>query len=254
VNTNSTVRRTAGGAGWWRKELVAARAQSELADLSIDTEPVRRAAYWLAVVLGNCRLADLELAEDDGTLSVPVATAAGRRLGVLLSHWSEDARRLKERIAAAGSESEVNDCCFDLLEARMEAWAAFVAIDEAYQASLAERTNQDETLSTLIDLLLDRTEELDREMRQQLDLLSLVARFPLLDNWKRSLGPTYTEVLPWWLDGSWQETAEQLKTDAQFWLPGRLDPSRPTATPNVPPGPRASTWQFELVVGLGQTR
>jgi hypothetical protein len=203
-----------------RAELLRARAQPELADVSLDTEPVRRAAYWLAVVLGNCRLRDLDLGEEDGSLLVPTALAAGRRLGALLPSWSDEAWRLEERLDKVDCAVEADDLCFDLLEARMEAWAAFIAIDETYQAYLLARAPQQREFGHLIDQLLDRIEELDRKMQGQLDLLSLVAHYPLLDNWKRSLGPTYSQILPWRLDGRLQEAAARLENDPTTWLPG----------------------------------
>jgi hypothetical protein len=214
MDTPSTLRDADTRPSGWREELAHALAQPELADVTSDTEPVRRAAYWLAVVLGNCRLRGLDLGDRDGSLPAPVALAAGRWLVDLLGHWSQDARRLEERLQEA-TDTEANDACFDLLEARMEAWAAFVAIDEAYQTSLAGWQARQAEFGELIDMLLDGIEELDRRMQGQTDLLSLVAPYPLLDNWKRSLGPTYAEVLPWWLDGTLEAAARVL--DPASW-------------------------------------
>jgi hypothetical protein len=207
--TNDSVQAGSAGPSGWRQELAYALGQPELAEVASDTEPVRRAAYWLAVVLGNCRLRELDLGESDGSLPVPIALAAGRRLAALLEQWGKDAGRLEERLQGA-TEPEANDACFDLLEARMEAWAAFVAIDEAYQARLARRQPGQVAFVDLMEKLLDRIEGLDRRMKGQVDLLSLVAQYPLLDNWKRSLGPTYAQVLPWWLDGTLEATAAQM--------------------------------------------
>jgi hypothetical protein len=193
----------------WGTELAPALAQPELADVSADTEPARRAAYWLAVVLGNCRLRGFDLGKEDGTLSVSTALAAGRRLASLLPQWTEEAQRLEERLDTADRDVEANDLCFDLLEARMEAWSAFVAIDEAYQACLVESSAQHAEFATLIDRLLDQTEELDRQMQDQLVLLSMVAHYPLLENWRRLLTNPYDQVRPWWLDGSLETAFEQ---------------------------------------------
>jgi hypothetical protein len=201
VTAPSPSRTTEPALSGWRKELHLARAQPELAHVVQDSEPARRAAYWLAVVLGNCRLRGLDLGPEDGTLLVPSALAGGRRLASLLPNWAQKARELESRLARLEGEVETNDLCFDLLEARMEAWAAFVAIDEAYHGCALARSAQHAEFTALIDQLLDRTEELDREMQEQLDLLSLVARYPLLDNWRRALKPPYSEALPWWLDG-----------------------------------------------------
>ena len=161
-------------------------------------------------------------------MSVPTALAASRRLASLLPQWTEEAQRLEQRLDRVDGEVEANDLCFDLLEARMEAWAAFVAIDEAYQACLVERSAQRAEFATVIDRLLDQTEELDRQMQDQLALLSLVAPYPLLDNWRKLLGKPYENVLPWWLDGSletaFERTQQRLLSD---WPRPRQDRFRP---------------------------
>src|SRR5437763_17092362 len=95
----------------WRIDLDRALRQPELAQAAADTEPARRAAYWLAVVLGNCRLRDVGLGERDGSLPVPIALAAGRRLAALLEGWLDEARRLEERLTAAEEGVEMNDLC-----------------------------------------------------------------------------------------------------------------------------------------------
>lgn len=40
----------------WRMELAQAWKQPELAEPFVDNEAGRKAAYWLAVVLGTCRV------------------------------------------------------------------------------------------------------------------------------------------------------------------------------------------------------
>jgi hypothetical protein len=224
----------------WRTELTRALAQPALAEFFADPareppdEPARRAAYWLAVVLGSCRLRGVDLGEQDGALPPLIALAAGRQLGRHLGRWLDSARHLEGRLAEADGVAESNDLCFDLLEARMEGWAAFVAIDEAYQACLEERSPHAAEFGAVIDQVLDQTEGLDRELLAQLELLSLVAHYPLLDNWKAALADPYAEFPPWWLDGRLQETAKRVAEDALTWLP-----RRPLASPRPPPTSKA---------------
>src|SRR5438876_241823 len=123
----------------WRHELEVALGQPELAEVATDSEPARRAAYWLSVVLGHCRLRDLDLGELDGSVPLPLALSAARSLARFLERQIDDVRRLEERLAEAEGDVEACDLCFTALEVRMEFWAALVAIDEAYQVCVEDR-------------------------------------------------------------------------------------------------------------------
>jgi CRISPR-associated endonuclease/helicase Cas3 len=211
----------------WRKELAYALAQPELAKVEQNTEPACRAAYWLAVVLGHCRLEDVDLGELDGSLPEAAALAACRRFVRLVPAWCEDAQRLDKKLLTAQGLVEENDICFELLEARMEAWAAYVAIDEAYQVSVEDRSPRQAAFGQALDEVLDRLEEFDRELQAQADLLAAgIARYPLLTNWRESLGPAYREVLPWWLDGRLEDEAARIANDPETWLPRKLRSAR----------------------------
>src|SRR5258708_7346232 len=113
----------------WRTELTIALNQPELVLPELNTEPAQRAAYWLAVVLGHCRVEGVELGAMNGSLPVTVALAAGQRLGWLLSGWTRDAEDMEKQLEEAEGEVEANELCFELLEARVQAWAAYVAVD-----------------------------------------------------------------------------------------------------------------------------
>ena len=134
----------------------------------LSTESARRASHWLAVVLGHCRLEGVDLGSLDGSLPAPVALAACRRQIHFLARCTRDVAQLEQRLDEAGGVVEANDLCFGLLEARMQAWAAFVAIDEAYQVCLEDRYADRTTFAGLLDLVLDNTEELDLRMNVEI--------------------------------------------------------------------------------------
>ncbi len=207
----------------WRTELAYALAQKELAQVEQDTEAAHSAAYSLAVVLGQCRLEDVDLGEQDGSLPVTFALAACRRFTDILAAWCEDARRLEEKLLAADGEVEENERCFGLLEARMQAWGIYVAIDEAYQVSVEDRGSKKDELGRAIDEILERMAEFDRELQARTDLLARIARYPLLENWRRSLAAEYADPLPWWLDGRIEEEAARIAHDPGTWLPRKRD-------------------------------
>jgi hypothetical protein len=236
----------------WRAELVHALAQPELAEVNTDTEPAQRAAYWLAVVLGNCRVREIDLGQKDGSLLPLVALAAGKRLASLLSQWSKEARSLGERLDRVTSGVEANDLCFDLLEARTEAWAAFIAVDEAYQACLVARSSLRAEFVKLVEQILDRTEELDKRMQDNLELFSVVAHYPLFDNMMHGFSKSHLLALPWWLDGRLQAAAQQVENDNNTWLPHVLVRSaipysdRFRCLKNPSPKLRHEAWRFRL--------
>src|SRR5207244_539167 len=101
-----------------------------------DTEPGRRAAYQLAAALGRWRRFGVAAGAEDGTLPVPLAVGALEQWFLYAQEWQSLARDLPERWLAASTRIEADSLCLDLLEARMETWAVFVAADEAYEDSL----------------------------------------------------------------------------------------------------------------------
>jgi hypothetical protein len=207
----------------WQTELAYALAQPELAQVEQDTEPARRTAYWLAVVLGHCRLEAVELDELDGSLPEPIALAACRHFVRIVPAWCEDARRLDKCLLPGQDQMEENEQCFELLEARMQAWAVYVAIDEAYQVSVEDRSPRPVLFGQSLDEVLDRVQEFDLELQTRIDLLARIARYHFLENCRRALAPEYSDPLPWWLDGRLEEEAERIARDPETWLPRKRD-------------------------------
>jgi hypothetical protein len=181
-----------------------------LADFNGDAGTARRAAYRLAVALGHCRLYGIDLGDQDGTLLVAVGVAAARQLADYVHVWKKDAHQLPRRWEQAAEPQEAADYVVDLLTARMEAWAAFLAIDEAYQECLESAATQEAAFAAALDAVLAALGPLDEALRQHLHLLALAADTRLLENWRGLLAEEYRASLPWWLDGRLEKKAESI--------------------------------------------
>lgn len=175
----------------------------------------RRAAYRLAVAIGHCRLFGLEPPEDqDGTLPAAEAIVAAEQLCEFLAAWTEDARQLGARWDE--EEPEVGEAlCAEALEGRMEAWAAFVAIDEAYYDCKLAREPATVEFDGALDRLLDALDQFDDVLQEpdNLALLSLLTGTELLKNWKQLLAGRYREVLPWWLNGTLEAAERRIERE-----------------------------------------
>ena len=94
----------------------------------------------------------------------------------------------------------------------MDAWAAQVAIDEAYMDTWdmpdEGAAGQLESVAVELNEALDA---FDLELRARQDLLCIAAETPLLKNWRSLLHPAYGECLPWWLDGTLEAVAKQVE-------------------------------------------
>lgn len=178
-----------------------------------------QSAYRIAAILGECRLFGVSLGEFDGTLPIGIALAAAQYYGRRLADWRGNARQLARCWEETDGEVEGKELVLQLLEARMEAWAVLVALDEAYQDALDDSSPHCTELREMVDRLVDEVELLDEELRRDQDLLSLAAGTELLANWRRLLVEPYRLLLPWWLDGTLEATAKCIWEEAIRWLP-----------------------------------
>ena len=210
----------------WLDEL-----RDALGDPALDTcfsqeaspsQDVRHAAYRLAVAIGHCRLFGIEPPEDlDGTLPAVEAIVAAEQLREFVENWTEDARRLGARWDE--EEPEVGEAlCAEVLEGRMDAWAAFVAIDEAYYDCKLAREPIATQFDGTLDRLLDALDQFDDVLQEpdNLALLSMLIGTELLKNWKQLLAGRYREVLPWWLDETLEAAERRIEQELAASEPG----------------------------------
>ncbi len=180
------------------------------------SETAAGAACDLATALGWCRLLDRKIDNGlDGVLRLDMAKAAAIELRRRLEHWTEDASTLEERCRSATEPIEAQDLCLGLLHLRMDAWAAQVAIDEAYMDTWdMPDDGASGQLESAVSELNEAFEAFDEELRSHEDLLCVAAETPLLDNWRSLLHPAYGECLPWWLDKTLEDTAKRNAEEA----------------------------------------
>lgn len=185
----------------WRDragELARALADPDLDHL--DTPAGRGAAHAVALGLGRCRLEGLVPA-DDGTLPIPIAIAAAQSLGDDLRALAADLPRLGERFDTCPEPREAEAELLGTFAVRHDSWAAFVALDEAYDAALAIGDPDAERLGTELDRLFAAFDAVDAGMLDEIALLAAVADCPWFAVTRAGLADEYRECPPWWLDG-----------------------------------------------------
>jgi hypothetical protein len=185
------------------------------------SDEAKQAAARLAVALGYCRLFGIDAGEDDGTLPVPEARGAIESLLQQIRELREQVRTLPERWDDAADGFEAESMCADILEQRMDLWAAMVALGEASLSALIDEDPGAEELSEGLERLMNAIFDLDDEIKQQevLLLLSTLTETELLENWRRNLVEPYASILPYWLDGTLEDAAEYLKHEFEATVP-----------------------------------
>jgi hypothetical protein len=98
---------------------------------------------------------------------------------------------------------------------RLRAWAAFVAIEDAYTVAIERHDVRADPLLAAMGGLLNAMTALDDALEKQVDLLSLAAGTRLLENWGHMLAPEFREPLPWLLDGTLEAAAKQVSTQVE---------------------------------------
>ncbi len=237
----------------WMESFRQALAQAPLAEFENDAEPglpARRAAYHLAACLGRCRLFAVALGEVDGTLPPRVAAAAAEQWRSHIDAWTVAAGRLERVWSGLVEEVEALDRSADLLSARMESWAVFLALDEAYQNCIVTASPARGRLGTLLRAAVDELGRFDTALRGAAIYLAPVAGTELLENWRRLLAAEYRLTLPWWLAGELETMLSA--AEASEWLPRSIPtevpmtPTKSTAENGLPDTGKTSARGFAL--------
>jgi hypothetical protein len=169
-----------------------------LSELRTEAKPAN-VAYFLAVALGRCRLFGVAAGPGEEVVLAPAtfeeaATILQEHVKHVVVEHSE------EKLERFGGHVRRN-VALDLLEARMDAHAAYLALDEAYAAALYDGSPEAPAMSRRLSQVRRLINVLDSNLQKNLSLLRLAASTYLLDNWRRLLAPTYRDCPPWWLDG-----------------------------------------------------
>lgn len=158
-------------------------------------------AHDVALSLGRCRLFGVKLADtEDFTLTPAAFERAAAELIDLVKGASRWATQL-ETTADSYSPYLHRNLALELLEIRMDAHAAYFALDEAYAAGIYECEPAAEMMGRRLNQVRRVISLFDGNLQKQIPLLRLAASTFLLENWRRLLAPAYRDLPPWWLDG-----------------------------------------------------
>lgn len=175
------------------------------------SEKAKKAAYNVAVGLGKCRLFGIKVPEDiDGFLPANMAVAAAEVAAEETRRCAEWAKRLVEVFDNSLGYEAMDHCC-GVLESCMDVYAAMQAIMDSLDAEW------DGELFCAAHQLAMAIDERDRILweKDNLEILSIVVELPLLANWRSTLVEPWRTALPWWLDGTLEEIAEQIEQECR---------------------------------------
>jgi hypothetical protein len=159
-------------------------------------------AYGLALSIGRCRLFGVRLNDDANVTLSPLSF--DRAATLLIDHLKETMRWLEEiQMQPEPYRGYMeHNVALELLETRMDAHAAYIALDEAYAAARFTAEVEADAMGRRLHQVRRLIDRLDGNLQNQIPLLRLAASTRLLENWRRLLAPAYRDCPPWWLDGS----------------------------------------------------
>lgn len=175
------------------------------------------AILLLTQTIGYCRLYAITIPEElDGSLPASTAVSGGQILRSILQDAMQDADGYAERWELCTSQEEMETLACDMLHVRMHAWAIFVAIDEGVVAAARDGDPGAEELERLITELADAILKFDVALRRDEELLISALETQLIVNWRSMLAEEYQHVLPWWLDGTLEQTATRIQRSMEL--------------------------------------
>ena len=196
------------------------RALSRAELSAFDDESTRivseneQAALWLAVALGRCRLFGVDPGDLNGVLPQRTAIAAAAECSRQLRHWTENFGAFARRCDNGDVDSDCDLEAGHFLFIRMDIWAAVIAIDEAYEASLLDKGASTGRFRRVIGQLAVDSRTFDTVMQDNMEVICMAANTELLKNWRDLLAPPYRNALPWWLDRTLEAVADQIEENA----------------------------------------
>lgn len=194
-----------------KKELGLALGHRDLVFGNQDSIPYQNAAFWVAAALGNCRLHGVDPEEYDGLLPISMATAAIRAATRLLKDYEQ--KLIDCSINFDELDENAAMCACEVIDDRMDLWAADIAITETWELAINEEEPGHRELDDLVVLFSENILRIDEALEKCRALLCTAASTNLFSNWRQLLAPEYKSALPWWLDGSIES---EMKAAASF--------------------------------------
>lgn len=204
--------------------LVDARASVALAEAEENprqpSDQACDASYEMAVALGWCRLTGVEpTGELNQTLPTNIAWVAACELCKRSVHWIDQVLSMGLRWDAAETPDEKHHILATLLQSRMDAWAALIAIEEACLVAITHASPHAQSLLDAEELAAARIEQFDDLLYQERSLLSAILDTNLIRNWRSAMNNLYRDNLPWWLDGTLERQATSAQHEAMRLIP-----------------------------------
>jgi hypothetical protein len=152
------------------------------------------AAYELALSLGRCRLFGVKVEEDFALGQAAFFAASGQMI--------EHLKRVARWVMGAGDVCAylLRNAALEMLEIRMDAHAAYLALDEAYAAARFEGHPRADHMGRRLNQVRRMIDVVDGNLKEQEELLRLAAGTHLLENWRRLLAPCFRGAMPWWVE------------------------------------------------------
>jgi hypothetical protein len=163
-------------------------------------------AYALALSLGRCRLFGVKLTDSADFTLAP--SSFDRASLYLIDHLKDVIDWLKELQMQPDSYRGYaqRNVALELLEIRMDAQAAYLALDEAYAAARSTSQPEADAMGRRLNQVRRMIDLFDGNLQKQIPLLRLAASTRLLENWRRLLAPAHRTLPPWWLNGCLEES------------------------------------------------
>ena len=200
---------------WYVEELRESLADPLLDEFDTNPSPeAKQAALRVAVNLGYCRLFGIDAGEVDGIMPLAEALGAAEALADFVDESIAQVTRYpKEWDNTLGEEAE--DLTIGILDRRMDAWAAHVAVSEAALWATVGRASGISYLLEAQERYQEKLRQLDELMQtpEVLELLSTVTGTHVLENWRAQLVEPYSLSLPYWLDGTLEAVAKRVEEE-----------------------------------------
>jgi len=177
------------------------------------SEDSLEAALFFAQSLGYCRLWGVELADLDGSLPTQIVACTMQHLATRINELSVSLEQYERDMELATTIEETELYSGGVLRQRMDAWAAWIAIDERIVMLLNDispaKGDNEQEIGQALPSLMNAIEQWDLDLRARADLLCGATDTYLIENWRDALAVDYSLNLPWWLDSKfWDSVAD----------------------------------------------